>query len=227
LSAMQAVSRAILSLLPAPAITLASAILRCGRSIAYHTYVCWLLVGEVEGLHLGSGGARIPRFWNLDANPWTSCNIVAKVERIKLKTGTVGTIYASHVLEHIPRDRAGSVLEEWHRVLRPGGKLYVSVPDLEVLFRTYLDNLPHYDTDAGRQLAERACYLVYGGQANRYEFHLHGYSFASLGFLLERVGFVNVQRFDRAKLDFVPFRDISLAEIDGVLMSLNVEATKK
>lgn len=53
---------------------------------------------------------------------------------------TFAAIYASHILEHF--DYQGdleAVLNEWHRVLEPGGKLFLSVPDLDVLARMFLN----------------------------------------------------------------------------------------
>jgi predicted SAM-dependent methyltransferase len=50
-------------------------------------------------------------------------------------------VYHSHVLEHIPKEYAGSFLTECIRVLRPGGILRVVIPDLEQIVRTYLSLL--------------------------------------------------------------------------------------
>ncbi len=201
-------------------------LLRAVRSLAYHTYLLKLGNRQFEGLHLGSGTTRINGFCNIDANPLALCDIVATIEPIKLRANSVNTIYSSHVLEHIPRERAKKVLADWHRVLKPGGKLYLCVPDLEVLSRVYLDNLPFYGTEEGRYLVDRACYLAYGGQTNKYDFHYNGYSFVTLQQLLESVGFTNVDRFDRTRLAFAPPFDISLVKIGDMNMSLNVEASK-
>jgi len=193
---------------------------------AYHLYVFRITNKHFEGLNLGCGGSRIRNYCNIDASPSTLCDIVAPVDRIKVSSESVGAIYSSHLLEHIHRARAKGVLSEWYRVLKPGGKLYLCVPDEEVLFRIYLDNLPHYDTEQGKYLVDRACYLTYGGQANRYDFHFYGYSFATLRDLLQSVGFRNVQRFDRSHLDISLPQDISVAQVDSFPMSLNVEASK-
>lgn len=52
---------------------------------------------------------------------------------------TFDEIYASHILEHF--DFTGSLqtaLKEWHRVLKPEGKLYISVPDMDILCKLFL-----------------------------------------------------------------------------------------
>jgi SAM-dependent methyltransferase len=196
------------------------------NSVAYHLYFFRIIGRQFDGLNLGSGSAKIMNFCNIDANPRASCDIVARIDKIKLKSNSVRIIYSSHVLEHIPRDHAKIVLAEWHRVLKPGGKLYMCVPDLEVLFKVYMDNIPFYHTDKGRYLVDRACFFTYGGEINKYEFHYNGYSFVTLESALQMVGFKEIQRFDRSKLDFVEFEDISMVKIGDIPMSLNVVASK-
>lgn len=196
------------------------------RSAAYHMYFFKIANKQFDGLHLGSGSAKIKNFCNIDANPYALCDIFSRIEKIKLKSNSVGIIYNSHVFEHIPREQAKKVLAEWYRVLKPDGKLFICVPDEELLFKIYIDNLPFYHTEEGRYLVDRACYLTYGGQMNKYDFHFYGYSFITLKHMLESVGFKNVQRFDRSKSEIVPFFDISMAKINNLPMSLNVEASK-
>lgn len=42
-------------------------------------------------------------------------------------------VFAEHLIEHLPRRRGRALLEEIHRVLRPGGRLRVDTPDLAFL----------------------------------------------------------------------------------------------
>lgn len=196
------------------------------KSAAYHLYLFQIGGAKFEGLNLGSGRTRIKGFLNIDARYRTGCDVVARIDKIKLSSDSLGVIYASHVFEHVPRAQATLVLAEWHRVLKPGGRLYICVPDQEVLFGVYLDNLPRYGSQEGKALVDRACYLTYGGQTNRHDFHFYGYSFTTLRHLLESAGLENVRRFDRTGLDIELPKDVSVAQVDTFPMSLNVEATK-
>jgi SAM-dependent methyltransferase len=50
-------------------------------------------------------------------------------------------VYHSHLLEHFSRAFAPQFLKECCRVLLPGGRMRVVVPDLECIVRLYLENL--------------------------------------------------------------------------------------
>ncbi len=50
-------------------------------------------------------------------------------------------VYSAHTLEHLPRNEVPGVLAEFRRILKPGGILRIVVPDLELMARTYLEQL--------------------------------------------------------------------------------------
>jgi SAM-dependent methyltransferase len=57
------------------------------------------------------------------------------------KDETVEVIYASHFLDHLPRQQAEDFLREAYRVLIPGGILRLALSDLERKARQYLDEV--------------------------------------------------------------------------------------
>ena len=196
------------------------------NTIRYHSRLYLDAGKDFAGLYLGSGNSRIEGFCNIDGNPLVECDLVSGLEKLKLKSDSVNVIYASHVFEHVPRAGTAAVLGEWRRVLKPHGKLYLCVPDVEALFKIYLENLPNYDTEEGRELVDFACGVAYGGQVDRFDFHFYGYSFATLKSLLESTGFEGVRRYSREEVDFDLPVDGSTASIAGVPISLNVQADK-
>ena len=192
----------------------------------YHLNVYRLLGRSVQGIHLGSGDLRIPSFINLDANMRADCDIVARSESLKFAPSSVGIIYGSHVFEHIERCKTAEVLRDWFRILRPGGELYLCVPDLEKLAALYLDNLSRYDTSEGREGVYLATLMILGGQVNKYDVHFGGYSFKTLSDALHQAGFSTVEHFDRSALQFASFRDAGFTSLHGTPISLNVRAVK-
>ena len=59
-------------------------------------------------------------------------DFLADARALPIADGTLDYLCSSHVLEHLPDPIAA--LHEWHRVLRPGGMLYLVVPDKRFSF---------------------------------------------------------------------------------------------
>jgi predicted SAM-dependent methyltransferase len=199
---------------------------RLGRSLLYQCNYLRAAGRTSPGLHIGSGGLRIPEFINIDADAAIDCDLIGGSEKLKFADASIGAIYASHLFEHIPRARTDTVLCEWHRVLKPGGSIYLCVPDLEALAERYLTAVREYSEGAGTAALDLVTRVLYGGQSDGFDFHYNGYSMPTLQALLESVGFTDVRRFDRATLAFAPFTDCGSAMIEDRLVSLNVTATK-
>lgn len=79
---------------------------------------------------LGAGGRRITRdTLCVDFIPFPETNVVADVQRLPFREGSVDVIFATGLLEHVDDDRA--VTREMERVLRPGGLAHVELPFLQ------------------------------------------------------------------------------------------------
>jgi SAM-dependent methyltransferase len=86
--------------------------------------------GGERRLEIGPGENRIEGFETLDiaTNPYADY-IHDAGRALPFADGTFSIIYASHILEHVPWYQVGDVLREWVRVLAPGGRLEIWVPD--------------------------------------------------------------------------------------------------
>jgi predicted SAM-dependent methyltransferase len=130
---------------------------------------------------------------------------------------SIETIYASHVLEHVSYQKdLQDALNEWFRVLVPGGTVMISVPDLEMLCRLYLS--PTLKAEHRFQIMQ----IMFGGQIDEYDFHSVGLSFELLRYYLMTAGFSEIRKVEKFGL----FADCSLVEVAGVLISLNMTAQK-
>jgi len=94
-------------------------------------------------LNIGGGKGHPPvEGWTIVDLRERTADLVHDIatDPLPYEDNSVGTIFCSHTLEHIARDRLGFVLTEFHRVLRPGdGLLRVLVPDIELAVRAYLE----------------------------------------------------------------------------------------
>lgn len=79
-------------------------------------------------LNVGAGGVQIDGYTNIDIKDGVDAR------KLPYADGSVDVLYASHLLEHFDYDNeVAAVLKEWARVLRPGGLMRISVPDVEKL----------------------------------------------------------------------------------------------
>lgn len=79
-------------------------------------------------LNLGSGNEPLPGYVNVDRRRVPGVQIVAEVERLPFRDGSVAEIRASSLLEHFADPY--SVLDEVHRVLAGEGRFLMRVPAL-------------------------------------------------------------------------------------------------
>ncbi|HVA15472.1 MAG TPA: methyltransferase domain-containing protein [Stellaceae bacterium] len=129
---------------------------------------------------------------------------------------SIEALYASHVLEHVPYADIPNTLKEWHRVLKPGCKVMISVPDLNILSQLFVK--PEV-RGADKVLVMQ---MMFGGQVDRTDFHCVGFDLEILGVHLHNVGFERIRRVQTFGL----FQDASVLDFHGIKISLNVEALK-
>lgn len=79
-------------------------------------------------VNLGCWHYPLPGWINVDLDP-TYGDVVADARDLPFASESVDEVYAGHLLEHFaPND---DVLSEWSRILRPGGRITITVPDAE------------------------------------------------------------------------------------------------
>lgn len=169
-------------------------------------------------LHIG-GKMRAPGWEILDALPGPHVTHVCNANDLsRFSDNTFAEIYASHVVEHLDyKDELSATLVEWWRALTPGGRLYVSVPDLDVLSGMILDK--------NRLTVEERFFvmrMIFGGHVDRYDYHVTGLNEEFLRVFLQQAGYINFTRVD----NFGLFKDTSSMVYKDVPISLNLTASK-
>jgi predicted SAM-dependent methyltransferase len=129
---------------------------------------------------------------------------------------SISEIYASHVFEHVKQNDIKKTLRGIYRVLKKDGKFYVSVPDMEILCKGFIDSkAPH-------KVKLHIMQMIFGGQTDQFDFHYFGWSQDFLKSFLLEAGFKEIKRVK----SFLLFNDTSDYAPYGVPISLNIIANK-
>jgi predicted SAM-dependent methyltransferase len=169
---------------------------------------------------LGSGWRNYGKGWtHVDLGDYKHIELKQDVRTLwELEDNSVDVLYASHVFEYFDREEAKGILEEWKRVLKKGGALFLSVPDFEVMSEMYSnENLPLH----------KIVGPLYGKMDMGEEeiYHKTVYDYASLGELLKSSGFRGIDRYIPENL-IRTVDDHSKAMMEGRRISLNVVCIK-
>lgn len=92
-------------------------------------------------------------------------------------------IRAVHSLQHLSRTGARAILRECHRILAPGGSIYVMINDM-----AFLAERLHEDGIVDEWLSS----VFHDSSVTEEGFHKWGYSFATMKAELEAAGFTDV-----------------------------------
>ena len=103
-----------------------------------------------------------------------------------------------------------------HRILSENGKFYISVPDMDVLCKIFIDS------KAPAEVKFHTMRMMFGGQVDDFDFHYFGWNFEFMRDFLTKAGF---KRIEKVK-SFSLFNDTSDYAPYGPPISLNVIAYK-
>lgn len=142
-------------------------------------------------LNIGGGGIRIPGYLSLDAVDGRA-DIKMDAAALDFETNSVSSIIASHIFEHLNPYKVQDILIEWMRVLKPGGRLIMEMPDIEQLCLRFVSS-----TKAERYGILNAVYgsvntTGKGPQSEITSPHLFGWWPESIWDTLWSAGYVNV-----------------------------------
>lgn len=149
---------------------------------------------------------------------------------------SVDFLYAGQVIEHLnPIHETPQFLAEFRRVLKPGGTVRISTPDLDLLLEAFLKgNMMAFASEQPEVFAKaksdatRLSFIMFGslGPAStmeNYEGHMMCYSKESMREVLEAAGFVNVAFFAPGASQSIIINEFMDT---GITHSLYAEAVK-
>lgn len=122
---------------------------------------------STTGLHLGCGDSYIPGMINCDAFSEKADRKLDASNLADFSDGSVDLIESHHMLEHLSFSEAENAFQEWRRVLRSGGRLIITCPDLNRMALKWVLR-PSKRT--------KLLPMLYGSQEHPGMFHRSGYN---------------------------------------------------
>lgn len=117
-------------------------------------------------LNVGAGNTKIEGFLGIDIWKGDGVDHIINIctEKLPFEDGSAEMIVMSHVIEHLEEKYQPYILDEFWRVLCPGGKIMFAYPEFKIIAQHYID-----DTRGMRDYWKMT---IYGRQAHAGDFHI-------------------------------------------------------
>jgi predicted SAM-dependent methyltransferase len=202
--------------------------------VSHNRWKALVSEGHHIRLHLGAGQNVLPGWFNVDILPFRAPGLyyLDATKQFPFPDSSIAQIFSEHMIEHISRSAAESMLRECNRVLAPEGLIRVATPDLEVLAKLYTEpqSSPQrrYVAEVIDRYKSGPSYLTGYAVNQLFKFdHQFLYDFWTLKELLETAGFTEVVRAQPGASDHPPFRKIDFHADDYIAFeSLILEGKK-
>lgn len=135
---------------------------------------------ETVRLNLGCGKDIRDGFINIDLYSDDPRVVGMDIRSLDLPNDVADQIIASDIIEHFPHRETRSILNEWNRVLKPGGTIIIRCPNLRLQTQAYL---------RGDWNADVASYMIFGGQTNPGDYHYVAFDHDTITAHLHATGF--------------------------------------
>ena len=189
-------------------------------------------------LHLGCGRNILDGWINTDYNTakFGGSEYLDVTKKFPYNNNSVDYIFSEHMIEHITYHEGKFMLEESFRVLKSGGKIRISTPDLKFLIKLYNED----KTELQKRYIEYS-FKEYKLDGNSDTFvinnfhrdwgHIFIYDEKTLKSLFELIGFFDLKCYGLMESDDEELRGVEhiIRQPDGFIQleSFTVEGTKK
>ena len=183
-----------------------------GHAVRSRAVERYLAAHAEPKLHFGAGPIELEGWLNSDL---IAGDIHLDLERpLPLPDAAFSFAFGEHVIEHLPEQSGLRLLDELRRVLRPGGVLRLTTPDLRKLIALYEDRNPvisladyrRFFDELTAKPHERACQVL--NDYLRLWGHRYVYDQEDLTAKLAAAGFVEVTRREPGESEHPPLRDL-------------------
>lgn len=162
----------------------------------------YLISNDIKKLQIGSGSSSQQNWLCTDLAPEFGKNIYLDVtKRFPFNDNTFDYVFAEHLIEHVIYVQGVFMLNECHRILKPGGIFRCATPDLKALFRLLNENQGDTEKKYVQWISERffpEVKLSHEIFVINHAFKAWGHQFLYDSLLLEatmkETGFINITR---------------------------------
>lgn len=157
-------------------------------------------------LHVGCGRRRIKGWLNVDVMH-SDYDVDLACGRLPWRSNVFDAVVSQHVIEHLElTEESLPLLRELHRVLKPGGEIWLSCPDIEKVCRSYIDHgmsdllQDRRSRDGHYSIADMPPQQLINDLFHQYGQHKNLYDFRLLEWALTTAGFTAVQQQSEADM---------------------------
>jgi predicted SAM-dependent methyltransferase len=142
-----------------------------------------------KGLHLGAGSSKIQDLINCDLYN-SDADVKADATNLEMfDDGSVDLIESHHMIEHLSFADTESALTEWHRVLRKGGLLVLTFPDITSISLEWIKYSFIYPVFPRPNRLDYIVKMLVGSQEHDGMFHKNAFDIRRMFRILSEHGF--------------------------------------
>jgi len=152
-------------------------------------------------LNLGCGTDIREGWINIDSYERSNGTVNMDITKLTYENNYADEICARDVLEHVTHRKTMDVLREWYRVLKPGGKIYIQVPNMMGWALALV-----YHKCSDECVAEH----LYAHQDYPTNFHYAGFTIPMLSKMMQEVGFKNIESISEDRSEIKTEQDTNI-----------------
>lgn len=154
--------------------------------------------------NIGAGREKLSGWISVDADERTGADVISTLPPVPDEFAGADAFRLIHVLEHFHKWEAEAMLRDFHRLLAPGGRLVLELPNLDSAIAALSGN--------GKPVDRWGMWVLYGDPSHRNPLfgHKWGWTPATLTSALVDAGF-SLEKIVRERPKYhVPDRDFRL-----------------
>lgn len=147
-------------------------------------------------LNIGCGPNKIEGYINIDSEECVHPDLIHDITEgpLPYEDGSVDEITFFHCIEHVSKVAHEIILMDFRRVLKDGGRIYISYPNFRKCAQNWLVN-----KDGNRAFWEKT---IYGRQIHKGDYHVAAITPDYMAELLLHCGFDSILSIDEENDDY-------------------------